>query len=98
MKQIRKRLEQLEHLHRIGVALGAEHDRDRLVERILLEAKTLCSADGGSVYLRTGDDHLKFTIMRNDSLGLALGGTTGKPIGTVGSSMGLPVVPPRASP
>ena len=71
-----KRLEQLEHLHRIGVALGAEHNRDRLVERILVEAKELCRADGGTVYLRTDDDHLRFTIVRNDSLELALGDAT----------------------
>ena len=77
---IRKRLQQLEHLHRIGIALGSEHNRDRLVERILLEAKALCRADGGTVYLRTDDDHLRFTIMHNDSLGLALGGTTHRPI------------------
>ena len=77
---MRLRLERLERLHRIGVALGSEHDRDRLVERILLEAKALCRADGGTIYLRTDDDELRFTIVRNDSLGLALGGTTGNPI------------------
>ena len=78
--RIRKRLKQLEHLHRIGVAFDSEHDRDRLVERILIEAKDLCRADGGTVYLRTDDDHLRFTIVRNDSLGFALGGTTGQRI------------------
>ena len=78
--RIRTRLERLERLHRIGVALGAEHDTDRLVERILLEAKDLCAADGGTLYLRTDDEQLVFAIMRNDSLGLALGGTTNVPI------------------
>ena len=86
LNRIHKRIKHLEHLHRIGVALGAEHDRDRLVERILVEAKDLCHADGGTLYLRTDDDHLRFTIMRNDSLGLVLGGTTGKQID-------LPAVP-----
>ncbi len=80
LNRVRKRLNHLEHLHRIGVAIGSEHDRDRLVERILIEAKELCNADGGTLYLRTDDDHLRFVIMRNDSLGLALGGSTGKPI------------------
>jgi HD-GYP domain-containing protein (c-di-GMP phosphodiesterase class II) len=64
----------------IGIALSAERDNARLMERILLEAKDICFADGGTLYLRTDDDRLKFTIMRTDSLGIALGGTTGKDI------------------
>lgn len=67
-------------LHRIGVALSAEQDRDRLFELILLEAKELCGADAGSLYLRTEDDRLKFVIMRTTSLGIAQGGTTGRAI------------------
>ena len=63
----------------IGIALSAEHNTDRLTERILLEAKEFCNADGGTLYLRS-DDTLKFEIMHTDSLNLALGGTTGKPI------------------
>ncbi|MEM9188347.1 MAG: HD domain-containing phosphohydrolase [Myxococcota bacterium] len=73
-------VERLALLHRIGVALSAERNRDRLVETILLEAKKLCHADGGTLYVRTDDDHLRFEIMRTDSLGIALGGTTGQPI------------------
>ncbi|HSI02822.1 MAG TPA: HD domain-containing phosphohydrolase, partial [Myxococcota bacterium] len=38
------------------------------------------NADGGTIYLRTKDDHLEFAIMRTTSLGIALGGTTGKEI------------------
>ena len=64
----------------IGIALSAERDHDRLMERILLEAKDICNADGGTLYLRTDDNCLKFVIMRTDSLGIALGGTTGKEI------------------
>ncbi len=64
----------------IGIALSAEKDHNRLMERILLEAKDIYNADGGTLYLRTHDDCLEFEIMRTDSLGVALGGTTGKPI------------------
>lgn len=64
----------------IGIALSAEHDHDRLMEKILLEAKDMCNADGGTLYLRTDDDELKFEIMRTDSLNIAMGGTTGKAI------------------
>ena len=64
----------------IGIALSAERNHDRLMEMILLEAKSLCNADGGTLYLRTAEDTLKFEIMRNDSLDIAMGGTTGKEI------------------
>ena len=35
----------------IGIALSAEHNTGRLTERILLEAKEFCNADGGTLYL-----------------------------------------------
>ncbi len=70
----------LERLYRVGLALGSERDGTRLVERILLEAKALANADGGTVYLRSEDDTLEFAILRSDSLDLALGGTTGNDI------------------
>jgi HD-GYP domain-containing protein (c-di-GMP phosphodiesterase class II) len=75
-----EKVKSLELLYRVGIALSAERNKDRLLEMILLEAKNLCNADGGTLYLRTDDDHLKFAIMRTDSLGIALGGTTGTPI------------------
>jgi HD-GYP domain-containing protein (c-di-GMP phosphodiesterase class II) len=64
----------------IGIALSAERDFNRLMEMILLEAKAIANADGGTLYIRTDDDKLRFEIMRTDSLKIALGGTTGKPI------------------
>lgn len=73
------KLRRLELLLRVGVALSAETDTNRLLETILLEAKELTRADGGTLYIRKDDDHLDFAIMRTDSLGIALGGTTGKP-------------------
>jgi HD-GYP domain-containing protein (c-di-GMP phosphodiesterase class II) len=64
----------------IGIALSAERDHARLMEMILVESKELCGADGGTLYLRTEDDCLKFDVMRTDSLNIAMGGTTGKDI------------------
>jgi GAF domain-containing protein len=61
----------------IGVALLAARDFQHMLETILLEAKSLCHADGGTLYLRTDDDQLAFVILRNDSLGIAMGGTSG---------------------
>jgi sigma-B regulation protein RsbU (phosphoserine phosphatase) len=64
----------------LGVSLSTEKDTDLLLERILLEAKKLCHADAGTLYVRTKDDRLKFSIMLTDSLGIALGGQGGKEI------------------
>jgi hypothetical protein len=61
----------------MGVALLHSSGREQLLEAILLEAKDLCHADGGTLYLRTDDDQLEFAILRNDSLDVALGGSSG---------------------
>ena len=73
------KLRRLELLLRVGVALSAETDTNRLLETILLEAKELTRADGGTLYIRQDEDSLHFAIMRTDSLGIAIGGTTGRP-------------------
>lgn len=69
----------LQVLYKVGLALSAEANKDRLMELILLEAKALCHADGGTLYVRDGDV-LEFAILRSDTLGIALGGTTGQAI------------------
>ncbi len=62
----------------LGIALSAERNFSRLMEKILLGAKELTNADGGTLYLVSDDRaELRFEIMRNDSLGIAMGGTTG---------------------
>lgn len=71
----------IEQLTEIGVALSIERDMDRLLENILLAAMGITHADGGTLYVPTVDmSHLHFAIVRNNSLGIALGGTTGAPI------------------
>jgi HD-GYP domain-containing protein (c-di-GMP phosphodiesterase class II) len=64
----------------IGIALSVERNHAHLMETILLEAKRLCNADGGTLYMMTEEQHLKFELMHTDSLGIAMGGTTGKKI------------------
>ena len=71
----------LEQLNGIGAALSRERDIERLLENILEAAKTLTGADGGTLYRVTDDQSaLRFEIMRTDSLGIRLGGTTGQRI------------------
>jgi HD-GYP domain-containing protein (c-di-GMP phosphodiesterase class II) len=70
----------IERLNAIGIALSAESDPVRLLEQILLGAKDITNADGGTIYSLGEDRVLRFEILRTDSLGLAMGGTSGVPI------------------
>lgn len=68
----------LAELNQIGVALSHEKNLASLLEKILLAAKKITNADGGTLYRRqAGKDALTFEIIRTDSLGIAMGGTTG---------------------
>jgi hypothetical protein len=62
----------------IGVALPKEQDFGRLLETVVTEARQLCHADTGALYLRTENDQLEFVILQSGSGQLALGGTTGQ--------------------
>lgn len=74
-------LRRLEQLNAIGTALSRERDITRLLESILLAAKTITHADGGTLYRVTDDGlALRFEIMRTDSLNVAMGGSSGQPI------------------
>jgi HD-GYP domain-containing protein (c-di-GMP phosphodiesterase class II) len=68
----------------ISTALSGERNTSRLFERILDAAQDITHADGGTLYLikerEEGKPVLEFEIMRNNSLQLRLGGTSGNPI------------------
>ncbi|MES2349438.1 MAG: HD domain-containing phosphohydrolase [Pseudomonadota bacterium] len=76
--QIAQRLDQLTEL---SVELGSSHDTDTLLERILVVAKSMTNADGGTLYRPSEDKRfLDFTILLNDTLNTHQGGATGDPI------------------
>lgn len=72
--------EDYRRLIEIGIALSAEKDIDSLLERILVEAKTMLNADAGTLYLVNERNQLAFAIVLNDSLSIAQGGANGEPI------------------
>lgn len=73
-------IDRLEQLNRIGIALSTEKHTPRLLETILLAAKALTHAEGGSLYRVTEEQTLRFDCVRNDSLDIAFGGTTGNTV------------------
>lgn len=74
-------LQRLDQLNRIGAALSSERQIERLLESILLAAKGITHADGGTLYEVTPDRQaLRFSLLHNDSLGIICGGTSPDPI------------------
>lgn len=73
-------LEKLEKLTEIGIALSSERDTHKLLELILLGAKEITQADGGTLYSVLEDNTIKMEIIHTDSLDYAMGGTTGNEI------------------
>jgi GAF domain-containing protein len=64
----------------IGVSLSAEKDFDRLLETVVLQSQEITNADAGTLYLVEEGQRLRFMLVRNVSLGLATGGTSGNPV------------------
>ncbi len=65
----------------ISHALSAEKSRDRLLEMILEEARSVCRADAGAVLLRTDDWHgLEVAILQNGPVDEFFGGRKGSKV------------------
>ena len=73
-----RKSEELHELNKIGVALSAERDIDKLLELILAKSREITAADAGSLYLvergkdqdSTKDDQLRFKLTQNDSVAI----------------------------
>jgi HD-GYP domain-containing protein (c-di-GMP phosphodiesterase class II) len=72
-------MKQIKRLIRIGTALSAERNIERLFEMIVEEARKFTNADGGTLYIMSDDDkELQFTIVQTETLQVRMGGTGGK--------------------
>ncbi len=78
----------LAQLVKIGLGLSSEKNIDRLLERIVREARHFTNADGGTLYIKASErETLDFSIVQNDSLGVFMGGS--------GEAISWPPVPLR---
>ena len=67
--------ERLASLNRIGIALSAERDVERLLETILSEARRFTRSEAGSLYLAEEDPsgrRLRFRLAQNEAIRFAL--------------------------
>ncbi|MDY6982728.1 MAG: GAF domain-containing protein, partial [Pseudomonadota bacterium] len=77
-EELRQRLKEL---NAIGIALSRQSDTGTLLENILDAAKRLTRADAGTLYLYDKEKQLlRFELLRNDTLQLAMGGNSGTPV------------------
>lgn len=74
-------MDHLSKLARIGIALSSTQKLDELFEMVVDEARAFTESDGGTLYLVSDDEtELRFSVVQTESLGLKLGGNTGKPV------------------
>ena len=62
----------LKELIQIGIALTSERDVSVLLERIVMEARRFTRAEGGSLFLREGDQ-VRLAVVQNDVLERQIG-------------------------
>ncbi|MBG7620363.1 GAF domain-containing protein [Herbaspirillum sp. AP02] len=87
-RDIAHRLERLTELCR---ELGSNRDIPLLLERILLTARDITRADGGTLYRITeSGDALRFYISVNQTLKMHQGGSSGQPISIPDIALTLP--------
>ena len=72
--------DRIHRLSEIGIALSTESDSNKLFEMILEEAKNITNADGRTLYSKDNDGNLNFEILRNDTMNIIMGGSSGKEI------------------
>ena len=78
----------LYQLVKIGLGLSSEKNIDRLLERIVQEARHFTNAEGGTLNIKEDEGAaLDFAIVQNDSLGVFMGGS--------GEAISWPPVPLR---
>ncbi len=66
----------LKKLLKLSYRMSIEKNTTKLLEDILMAAKALTHADGGTIYSITKDNKLKFETLFNDTLNLYMGGTS----------------------
>lgn len=77
-------LDKIKHIRKlseIGMALSSEKNINKLFEMIVDEARSICNAEAGTLYIVDKEDQsLKFEILQNEVMDTRLGGFNGKSI------------------
>lgn len=69
----------LRRLVETGISMSAEQNSDKLMELLLMGAKDLTNADGGSLYVLNDENQLEFKIFKNNRLDIRYSDTADNP-------------------
>lgn len=73
--------DRIKRLQEIGLSLSTEEDINVIFELIMEEARNITNADGRTLYMISDDGKtMNFEILRNDSMNIIMGGTSGTDI------------------
>ncbi len=73
-----EQIKRINQLVQIGIALSSEKDTSKILEMIVDEARSLCNADAGTLYIIDKEQkRLRFKIVQNDSMNIRIGGASG---------------------
>ena len=73
--------DRIKRLQEIGLSLSTEDDINVIFELIMEEARNITNADGRTLYMISDDGKtMNFEILRNDSMNIIMGGTSGTDI------------------
>ncbi len=82
-----EQIKRINQLVQIGIALSSEKDTSKILEMIVDEARSLCNADAGTLYIIDKEHkRLRFKIVQNNSMDIRIGGASG-------SEMTFPDIP-----
>src|ERR1700675_1574691 len=73
-ERLRQAEERIAALNRIGIALSAERDLEKLLETILTESRRFSASEAGSLYLvedASEGRRLRFKLAQNDAVSFA---------------------------
>ena len=76
---VHKQDKHIHEMNKIGSALSAESNLNRLLPMILSHAKDYTNSDGGTIYLMSKDEKsLNFSVVETTSLDISMGGEKGE--------------------
>ena len=90
MAKLSNEQEMLQKIIDMGARLSTEPNIEKLLELILELSQSLIQADGGTLYRLTEDNTLRFAMVRNHKLNIAMGGENNPAIDTT-KMMDLPL-------
>ncbi len=93
IRGLKDQIKRIKRAAEIGKALSVGENIDNLLEMIVDEARDMCNADAGTLYIIDENKNLRFKILQNDTMGIKLAGTGDDEILLPDAPFTIPYVP-----